>query len=365
MKVLCTGLSGLNKRDHLERIAAMLRAEGLEVALFHTGDLMYAEDPTIAPGRILDLPLGQLRQLRRTVFRDILRCGADNVIVNTHATFRWRRGLFSAFDVDQITGFGADLYLCFVEDVDQTYLRLRETQLPDAFEYTMKDLFVWREEEMLATELIAGIPKKKGSFVIVPLPDADVIVRCLFLRPELKRAYVSFPITNVLDKPDLMADIGRFKGEMKKIFLTFDPFSVKESWMVAELEKIRSGAVDRDYMEVEFEGVMHRLPADEVAPCVRDIEGQIVARDLMLIDQSDLIVAYMPDVGGQPVNSPGVMREITHAYHSTKDVYIVWTSTKDPSPFIKDIVPQKIYGSLDEAVEGLKEVAAGSRQAGN
>lgn len=364
MKVLCTGLSGLNKKMALERTAKLLRKNGMEVTLMHLGDMMYAEDPSITPGRILDLPLGQLRQLRRTVFRDILKCTSEHIILNTHATFRWRTGLFSAFDVDQIVDFNADLNISIVEDVDQTFLRLKKIDIPELHKYTMKDLFVWREEELLATELMANIPAKKGSFLIVPLPDAEYILSCLFLKPKLKRAYISFPITNVLDKPDLMRTIEKYKAEMKKIFLAFDPFSVKESWMVSELEKITSGQLDRDYMEVEFEGKTHRFSASEVIPCVKDIEGQIVARDLKLIDQSDLLVAFMPDENNQPINSPGVIREITHASHTTKDVYIIWTSKRDPSPFIKDIVPnpKAIFPNLEIAIKELMRVAKEPRK---
>ncbi len=361
MRLLVTGMSGLNKNVQLERIAAGLIEDGLELETFHVGDMMYEEDPSIISGRILDLPYGQLRQLRRTVMRDVLRCTAENIIVNTHATFRWRRGLFAGFDVDQINEFCADYYICLVEDVDQTYLRLKKTLLRDSHDYTMKDLFFWREEELLATELMANIPEKKGSFLIVPIQDAESIILKLFLTPQLKRTYISFPITNVLDKPDVMQRIDEFKQQMRDLFLVFDPFDVKESWMVSELDKFRSGKIDRDFLEVEFEGVMSRIPTAEVAPCIRDIEGQIVARDLKLIDQSDMVVAFMPDVDGQPVNSPGVMREITHAYHTTKEVYIIWTSPKDPSPFIKDVVPQQIFPSLDVAMEWLKKVASEPR----
>jgi adenylate kinase len=358
MRVLITGMSGLNKTAPLDRVAAQLDKEGIDIRVFHVGDMMYEEDPSIGDGRILDLPYGQLRQLRRTVMRDVLRCTKEHIIVNTHATFRWRRGLFAGFDVDQINTFSADYYICLVEDVDQTYLRLKKTLPPDAHDYSMKDLFVWREEELLGTELMANIPQKKGSFLIVPIPDTEGILLKLFLKPQLKRAYISFPITNVLDRPDVMARIDEFKHQMRELFLVFDPFDVKESWMVSELDKIRSGKLERDYLEVEFEGETGRIPVAEVAPCVQDIEGQIVARDLKLIDQSEMVIAFMPDINGQPVNSPGVMREITHGYHATKDIYIIWTSPKDPSPFIKDIVPQQIFTSLDEAVQGLKGVAA-------
>ncbi len=232
MRALVTGLSGLNKKEPLERVAAALRAEGLDLALFHLGDLMYEEDPSIAPGRILDLPLGQLRQLRRTVLRDVLRCRAEHVILNTHATFRWRRGLFSAFDVDQISDFAADYYICIVEDVDQTYFRLKRDCVPDAYAYTLKDLFVWREEELLATDLMSKIPPRKGSFLIAALHDCENTITSLFLRPTQKRAYVSYPITSILDRPDVQVKINEFKEVMRKLFLVFDPFDVKESWLV-------------------------------------------------------------------------------------------------------------------------------------
>lgn len=364
MRMLVTGLSGLKKRKPLEAVVKKLRKDGFDISLFNVGDMMYAENPSIKAGRILDLPLSHLRQLRRTVFRDIAKCESEHIIVNSHATFRWRTGLFSAFDFDEIRSFQPDICVSLVEDVDQTWLRLKKDRTPGIHDYTMKDLFVWREEELLATQLLAQIPNKCSEFMIIPLPDTEMLIEKLFAQPKLKRAYISFPITNVLDKPDIMADIENFKQEMKKIFLAFDPFSVKESWMVSEVDKIKRGEVKHKYLEVEFEGKMAKLPYDEVAQCLRDIDGQIITRDLGLIDQSDMVVAYMPDIDDQPVNSPGVMREITHASHTTKDVYIIWTAKREASPFIKDMVPNPkgIFPSLDVAIKELKKVAAKPRR---
>jgi nucleoside 2-deoxyribosyltransferase/adenylate kinase len=366
MRILVTGLSGLDKKKPLQQVTRDLRKKGLDITLFNVGDMMYAENPAIVPGRILDLPIGHLRQLRRTVFRDILACPSEHVIVNSHATFRWRTGLFSAFDFDEIRSFSPTMCVSMVEDIDQTWLRLQKNKSPEMHDYTMKDLFVWREEEILATQLLAQIPKKRAEFLMIPLPDARPVLETLLTRPRLKRAYISFPITNVLDHPRIMADIDRFKDEIKKIFLAFDPFTVKESWMVSEIERMRAGEIKRNWMEVEFEGRKHRLPAEEVAPCVRDINGQIITRDLGLIDQSDLVVAYMPDIDDLPVNSPGVMREITHAAHTTKDVYIIWTSRREASPFIKDMVPNPkgIFPSLEVAVKELQKVAREPRSKG-
>ena len=68
------------------------------------------------------MPLARLNSLRRAVFRDVL---ADmnnhkHVIVNTHATFRWKHGLFSPlFDFDQLAcSFDADLYVTLVDNIE-------------------------------------------------------------------------------------------------------------------------------------------------------------------------------------------------------------------------------------------------------
>jgi len=73
---------------------------------------MYAEAPDIAPGRILDIPLKRLHQLRRSVLKDVIAKSktTENLIINTHATFRWRHGLFPAFDFDQIRQLNADYH---------------------------------------------------------------------------------------------------------------------------------------------------------------------------------------------------------------------------------------------------------------
>ncbi len=113
MRALVTGQIGLDKKQFLDQVAKIAKHNGEDLQIYHIGDMMYREAPDVRPGRILDLPLARLNSLRRAVFRDVI---ADmhnhkNVIVNTHATFRWKHGLFSAFDFDQLAAFDADLYV--------------------------------------------------------------------------------------------------------------------------------------------------------------------------------------------------------------------------------------------------------------
>src|SRR5437016_14655041 len=96
VRAVMTGQVGVDKKPFIERVAQAARNNGKDVAVCHVGDMMYSEAPDVVSGRILDLPRPRLDALRRSVFKDILRIAekADNVLINTHATFRWKHGRF-------------------------------------------------------------------------------------------------------------------------------------------------------------------------------------------------------------------------------------------------------------------------------
>ena len=95
----------------------------------------------------------------------------------------------------------------------------------------------------------------------------------------------------------------------------------------------------------------HRIPVREVLDIAGDIDGQIYMRDFKLIDQSDMIVSYIPELpGGIPALSSGVERELQHAFEHTKEVYVVWKPSKNPSPFITETAT-KIFPDVDAAIE--------------
>ena len=110
MRAIVTGQIGMDKKPFINAAAAFSGEQGEALHVFHVGDRMYKEALDVRPGKILDLPISRLNSLRRAAFKDILADSRemDNVVVNTHATFRWRHGLFSAFDYDQIERLAAD-----------------------------------------------------------------------------------------------------------------------------------------------------------------------------------------------------------------------------------------------------------------
>ena len=166
MRAIVTGQVGVDKTPYLDAVRAEAARAGRELVVCNVGRMMYEEAPDVPPGRILNLPINRLNALRRSVFKEILRTAErhEHVLVNTHATFRWKHGLFAAFDFDQMKAFQADLYVTLVDNVDNVHQRLsREHDI----DHTLKDIMVWREEEVLATEIIANALRGYGHFYMV------------------------------------------------------------------------------------------------------------------------------------------------------------------------------------------------------
>ena len=354
MRVVVTGQVGLDKKPFLERVRQLARGEGHDLAVCNIGGRMYAEAPDVAPGRILDLPLSRLNSLRRSVFKDVLAaCRADaNVVVNTHATFRWRHGLFYAFDYDQMKSLNADLYVVLVDNIDRVHWRLVRDGHVD---HTLKDLMVWREEEILATELLSQIVRGHGRFYIMARgQDADesgsahAMVRLLF-QPQIKRAYLSFPMSHVADSPEAAAEIEAFRREMRRHFVCFDPGELEEKHLCQRaLEAAEQG---RRTVEVGPPGEKAVMETAQLLDIIADIDGQIYARDFKLIDQSEMIISLVPELSdGRPGLSSGVERELQHAHEATKDVFVIWRPSREPSPFITETAT-RVFRSRHEAME--------------
>ena len=200
MRAIVTGQIGVDKKPYLSGAAKLSGERGENIDLFHVGDMMYEEASDVRPGRILDLPISRLNSLRRAAFKDIIAATRPvddhrNVMVNTHATFRWHHGLFSAFDFDQIRALAPDLFICLVDNVEVVHQRLHREHIVDA---TLKDCMVWREEEILATELMAQAMGCGNSFYILSRgrhePTLETCIR-LVTRPDMKKVYPSFPMS--------------------------------------------------------------------------------------------------------------------------------------------------------------------------
>lgn len=355
-RVVVTGQVGVDKKPFLNRLAAIAESRRQPVKVFHIGDMMYKEAPDVRPGRILDLPIARLNSLRRAVFKDVL-AGVDcdeTIIVNTHVAFRWKHGLFPAFDHDQMQRLDADLYITLVDNLDAVHERLARDH---DVQHSLKDIMVWREEEMFATEVLANAIRGHGCFYIFARGIEDNTLESLYrliFKPDTKKVYPSFPMTHVMDLPATLAEIDAFRAALAEHFITFDPGDLDEKRLLFDAgEATKRGEPS---IKVHVHGRDLHFSVAEVSSVAKDIDAQIYARDFKLIDQSDMIVSLVPELPtGKPGLSSGVERELHHAYETTKEVYVVWKPAAEPSPFITETAT-KVFRTTDDALRHFQQL---------
>jgi adenylate kinase len=355
MIIVVTGMVGIDKKSYLEKVCQFAGERQKNVLLCNVGDMMYTEAPDIPPGKILDIPMKRLSSLRRSVFKDIIAKAekAPNLIVNTHATFRWRHGLFPAVDFDQMRQLGTDIYICLIDGVAALHTRLIDEH---STEHSLKDLIVWREEEIIGTEMLCkGIDEKIPFYCLARGAEQETIETFykLIFEQKDKKAYLSFPMTHVGYMENVQKEIAEFRQSMKQYFICFDPADLEESYL-PHLAR-QAGQKEQDFIEVTAPGKTIRLDLHEVQQIERDINSQIYARDFLLIEQSDMIISFIPTLAdGRPAISSGVERELQHAHESAKEVYVIWTAKQNPSVFVTQTAT-KVFNNLSNAVEFFKK----------
>ena len=355
MIVVVTGMVGVDKKSYLQKVCRLAAKRGKEVLLCNVGDMMYAEAPDVRPGKILDLPIKRLNSLRRSVFKDIIAKAPQvpNLIVNTHATFRWQHGLFPAVDFDQMRKINADLYICLIDGVIALHRRLSDEH---ETEHTLKDLLVWREEEIIGTEMLyKGVNDKKGFYCLARGSDKETIEAFyrLIFQPAIRKAYLSFPMTHVLDLVNIRKQIDDFRGRMKKFFTCFDPADLEESYLPIYAD--HAAMKGQKSIDVTVNGRTVSLELKQVQQIERDINSQIYARDFLMIDQSDMIISFIPTLpDGRAAIASGVERELQHAHEAAKEVYVIWKAKHNPSVFVTQTAA-KVFTDTNSALEFFRK----------
>jgi adenylate kinase len=351
MIILVTGMVGIDKKAYLTQVCELARRRGKDVELCNVGDRMYAEAPDITRGRILDISLQRLHSLRRSVFKDIIAKAKlhEHLIVNTHATFRWRHGLFPAFDFYQIRQLNPDLFICMIDGIEPLHLRLTTEH---HIQHSLKDLMVWREEETLATEMMQEGVNENAPFYSLARGSGQGTVETFYrlvFEPQRKKVYLSFPMTHVAAMPEILGQIDSFRAAMREIFTCFDPGDLEEAYLPYRAEQ--AAKEGKKGIELEVLGRKFCMEADEIKRIEGDINSQIYARDFALIDQADRIISFIPELpDGMPALSSGVERELQHAHEASREVYVVWKPRRSPSIFVTQTAT-KVFGSTQELIQ--------------
>jgi adenylate kinase len=309
--VFVTGISGSGVDKYLSKVVEEAQEQGHnhKVQVHDIGHIMQEcallDDPHVGWGNILNADKSVLRHLRARAFDRLRRSILDSPevlhIVDIHLSFKWFSYLTPGFDFRLFIDL-APYTRCFVnivEDLSKVQDNLRKTTWG---ERSIEELLNWRDVERFLTEIFTEFLGHVDYYRISAGEPPETLERLIW-HPEMKRVYLSFPITNIIGDTASMNEIEAFRDNLRAFLVVFDPRS------------------SRDYDDVNSRIDMGALK--------REIAEVVVEKDYRLIDQSDAVVVYYP----RRVSSKGVDAEMNYARRTGKPIYVYCPEELGGGPF--------------------------------
>ena len=343
MLILCTGISGSGAEQYLENVCKLKK-----IKVFNIGEMIFdiakKQHRPITRTKILDKPDPELDPYRAAAFEKILREAKKykDIIIRTHACFRWKYHLRKAFDLFYLEELQPDYYITLIDSVSA--IKCRQEKNPQwRGKMSIKEIMIWRDEETLLTELMANYQQK--SFYIVANEEPPETFVNLVYRNEIPKIYLSYPISHMTKKKEeWIKEKNQIRERLRKSFVVFDPLDIKDVTFLGEAIHAKEKNEKTFYSETIDE--KFEFGTEEVIEAKNDIYLQTVPRDFKLIDQSNMVVVLYPE----PVRSHGVSNEVRYG-SSNKDVYIVTPLGEDP--FTEYDITER-FKSIDDLLGYLK-----------
>ena len=364
MRVLITGTSGCDKDRYLEDVAALASQQGMQLDVLHVGDIMGEVSGEmgykISKETVLDLEDSRQMSLRMSVYERIAstmeKQPAIDYMVNTHFSFLWRGRLITALTSQVVDRLSPDIFVTIVDNAQTVRKRLYADPQWSREGLTLKDILIWREQEIAYTRNEAT-RLKKPHYVVARRHPASTLLD-LVLEQDVKKIYLSYPMTYMGVQG--FAEVKKLAEELRRHFVVFDPSTITESSLEADLRRAVLEAErekrppPENILIADEEGSLE-IPAQEIEDALTNIRGQIVTRDYSLIDQSDMVVILM----ARDVMSVGVICEMVYGDTHGKAVYVVSPKfQRKPSPFMS-YHADEVFETTDELLHHLMRRHAG------
>ena len=327
--VFVTGITGSGVGDCLKNVTRAAEEDGLPVKYHDVGQLMkkHAEedDPDVRWEKILDADEKALRHLRALAFQKIafsIQTEPETLhLVDLHLSFRWRAYLMKGFEPHVLGNFAPHVrcFICIIEDLSKIHERLEQTTWGDR---QILELLIWRDEELFLTDLFANACGRVSCYAVAASEPPEIIKNIIW-HPEIKKVYLSFPITAIKEDTEAQLKIKAFRDRIRDFLVVFDPYASKD--------------YDETYRREEL-----RHLRKQVGEATED-------RDYRFIDQADAIVVFYP----KKVSSKGVDAEMNHARRTGKPIYLYCPEDPGGGPFA--VPPSDFKSDVEEFVTLLKQ----------
>lgn len=340
MRVIVSGISGSGRSDAVADLKNYLQENypKKKLVVMNTNRMMWKTAQELRMDvkreKMLDLSPPTLHALRSTVFERIIREVEEHekkhdniaIIINTHATFRWRQHLLAGWDFFYLTKLKPDLFLTIINVINDIYETLEANPLWKGMNNRLQ-LGIWQEEEAFTTKLMAEI-LKKPFYIVARRQPPETLYKLIFKYEVSEKVYLSYPMTHIRDKGK-KKEIENLAQELRSLgFVVFDPGTM-------ELEKVHNDIPE----EIRFYDFY-----------------QTVYRDFQLIDQGTMVIIFYPEI----VHSSGVVNEQAYGFRSNKYVFAVFPA-ENHSPFTS-FFADKTFMSVEDLIKFLKEEFVPSRK---
>ncbi len=340
MRVIVSGISGSGRSDAVADLEDYLQKNypKKKIVIMNTNRMMWKTAQELRMDvkreKMLDLSPPTLQALRSTVFERILREVEEleekhdelAIIINTHATFRWREHLLAGWDFFYLTKLKPDLFITIINIINEIYETLEANPLWKGMNNRLQ-LGIWQEEEAFTTKLMADI-LKKPFYIVARRQPPNTLYRLIFEHEVSEKVYLSYPMTHLKDDSK-KNEIDTLAAKLRDLgFVVFDPGTM-------ELEKIHVD-IPEDIRMFDF--------------------YQTVYRDFQLIDQGTMVVVFYPEI----VHSSGVVNEQAYGFRNNKYVFAVFPA-ENFSPFTS-FFADKTFMSVKALIQFLQEEFLPSRQ---
>ncbi len=168
MRVIISGISGSGRSDAIRDLEKYIQKHHpkKKIIIMNTNRMMWSTAKELRMDvkreKMLDLSPPTLQALRSTVFERILREVEEHeqsqkdvaIIINSHATFRWREHLMPGWDFFYLTKLEPDIFITVINVINDIYETLEANPLWGGMNNRLQ-LGIWQEEEAFTTKLMA------------------------------------------------------------------------------------------------------------------------------------------------------------------------------------------------------------------
>lgn len=325
MIVFSAATAGSNRHLMEKEVLKMASRKGKTIRVINFIDEMVDSAKTlnkkINPSTLPNLDIKTLEVLKKMAFHkisDTVKSHSDtDFIIDGHMSFWWRSGPISLLKISDFKELDPDFFVTVVAEPDYMLKSLKSKNEWTDKEVNVYELTIWSELEKYTTDIVSEALGKKHY--ILGTHEEPSVLYDLMYSPEKLKVYVSFSMAH---NEKGYKDLDKFLNKIKKYAIIFNPRTI-------DLKAYYGMNDDR----------MQTL-----------VYNQTVRRDYGLIEQSDLVIVYLPTL----VYSSGVDSERLYAHNSGKQV-LLYFPFEMYSPFTPYFV-DKMYKKEEDLIKRVKAI---------